>query len=57
MNKKINKLHEKALRLAYNYRQLTFEEGLNKDMSVTIPQRNLQVLATELYKIKLRINP
>ena len=57
MNNKINKLHEKALRLVYNYRKLTFEEGLNKDMPVTIPQRNLQVLATELYKIKLRINP
>ena len=57
MNNKINKLHEKALRLVYNYKQLTFEEGLNKDMSVTIPQRNLQVLATELYKIKQRINP
>ena len=57
MNNKINKLHEKALRFVYNYKQLTFEEGLNKDMSVTIPQRNLQVLATELYKIKQRINP
>ena len=51
LNKKINKLHKRALRLAYNDRQPTFEELLNIDKSVTIHHRNLQVLAAELYKV------
>ena len=50
-NNKINKLHERALRLVYDDRQSTFEELLNIDKSVTIHHRNLQVLATELYKV------
>ena len=40
-----------ALRLIYDDRQLTFEELLNKDKSVTIHQRCLQVFATVLYKV------
>ena len=51
LNNKINKLHERALRLVYDDRQSTFEELLNIDKSVTIHHRNLQVLATELYKV------
>ena len=51
LNNKINKLHERALRLVYDDRQSTFEELLNIDKSVTIYHRNLQVLATELYKV------
>ena len=47
----INKLHERALRLVCDNRQLTFEELLNIDKSVTIHHKNLQVLATELYKV------
>ena len=51
LNNKINKLHERALRLVYDDRQSTFEELLNIDKSVTIHHRNLQVLAAELYKV------
>ena len=51
LNKKTNKLHERALRLVHDSRQSTFEELLNTDKSVTIHHRNLQVLATELYKV------
>ena len=40
-----------ALQLIYDDRQLTFEELLNKDKSVTIHQRCLQVFATVLYKV------
>ena len=50
LNNKINKLHERALQLAYEDRHSTFEELLNIEKSVTIHQRNLQVLVTELYK-------
>ena len=37
--------------LVYDHRQSTFEELLNQDTSVTIHRKNLQVLATELYKV------
>ena len=57
LNKKINKLHEKALRLVYDDRQSTFEELLNIDKSVTIRHRNVQVLATELYKVHPGLAP
>ena len=55
LNNKINKLHERALRLVYDDRQSTFEELLNIDKSVTIHHRNLQVLATELYIVHHRL--
>ena len=50
LNNRINKIHEKALRLVYNDNQLTFSELFDKDNSVTIHERNLQALATEVYK-------
>ena len=50
LNNRINKIHKKALRLVYNDNQLTFSELLDKDNSVTIHGRNLQALATEVYK-------
>ena len=50
-NKKINRLHERCLRTIYNDKQSSFNELLEKDGSVSIHERNLQVLATEMYKI------
>ena len=57
LNNKINKLHERALRLVYDDRQSTFEELLSIDKSVTIHHRNVQVLATELYKLHHGLAP
>ena len=57
LNKKINKLHERALRLVYDDRQSTFEDLLNIDKSVTIHHRNLRVLATELYEVHHGLAP
>ena len=45
LNNKINHIHERDLRIVYNYYSSTFEDLLNKDKSVTIHQRNLQQLA------------
>ena len=55
LNNRINRLHERSLRLIYNYYKVLFEQLLNKDNSVTIHQTNLQALAIEMYKVKTNI--
>ena len=57
INKKINKLHERALRLVYKNDFLTFQELLVLDGSMTVHERNLQKLATEMYKVKHHLSP
>ena len=50
MERSINKIHEGALRLIYpSDSKLTFKELLGKNRTVSIHQRNLQVLATEIF--------
>ena len=51
-NNRINHLHERALRIAYNNHSSTFEDCLVKDNSVSIHPRNIRLLAIELYKAK-----
>ena len=57
LNNRINKLHERGLRLVYKDMHLTFDELLRKDGSFTIHHRNLQKLATEIYKIHNNLSP
>ena len=57
LNHKINKLHERALRVVYKTKRLTFDELLELDESFTIHERNLQKLATEMYKVKRNLCP
>ena len=57
LNTKINKLHERALRIVYKDDDLTFQQLLEKDNSVTIHEKNLQKLATEMYKVKHNLSP
>ena len=54
---KINYIHERALRIAYQDRPSSFEELLIKDNSVSIHQRNLQMLVTEIYRTRMNLNP
>ena len=56
LNNKINKLHERALRMTYKDEKSTFFQLLEKDKSVTIDERNIQKLAT-MYKVKNKILP
>ena len=52
LNNRINRIHERALRLVYQDNSLSFAQLLEKDNSVIIHQINLQVLATEVFKLK-----
>ena len=57
VNAKINHIHERALRIAYHDRTSSFEELLITDRSVSIHQRNLQLLVTEIYRTRMNLNP
>ena len=58
LNNRINKIHERALRLVYkNETFLSFDDLLERNRSVSIYQKNLQVLATEIYKTKSGLGP
>ena len=58
LNNLINKIHERALRLFYKIKTfLSFDDLLKRDRSVSIHQKNLQILATEVYKTKNDLGP
>ena len=57
LNKKINNLHERALRIVYNDDKSTFSELLNIDRSVSIHHRNIRLLALEVYKFTKGFSP
>ena len=52
LHNRINNVHERALRLIYKDNQPSFKELLEKDHSVTVHHKNLQVLVTEIFKVK-----
>ena len=56
-NNKVNHIHERALPIAYDVYNSTFEDLFNKDKSVTNHQRYLQQLAIEIFKVKIGIDP
>ena len=51
LNCRINRLHERALRITYKDEKSSFNELLIKDESFTVHERNIQKLAIELYKV------
>ena len=57
MNKRINSLHERALRIVYRDNVSTFDTLLAKSESFRIHDRNIQTLAIELYKVWYGISP
>ena len=57
LNSQINKLHERALRMVCQDYVSSFTELLKKDISTTIHNRNIQLLATELFKVKNGLSP
>ena len=57
INNRVNSLHERVVRVVYRDYKATFSELLSKDKSVTIHQKNLQLLATEMFRTKKELNP
>ena len=57
VNSKIDKLHERCLRVIYNDKKSSFKELLETDKSVPIHIKNLQVLATGMFKVYRNISP
>ena len=55
LNNIIIKIHVPALRLVYQNRNLFFSELPELDNAVTIHKRNLQVLVTEIFKVKKQL--
>ena len=55
-NNKINRLHESSLPIVHSDKT-SFEKLLEKDGSVTIHIRNLQTLATEMFKVYKNLSP
>ena len=51
---KINKIQERALRIAYRDNTSQFKELFEKDNSASVHQKNLQLLMNEIYKTKNR---
>ena len=58
MNNRINRIHDKTLRLVYkDEKNLSLDDFLKNDKSVSIHQRNLQILATEICKPRNDLGP
>ena len=51
-NTRMNKIHERALRIVYKDYTSSFYDLLHKDESVSIHIKNLQKLVTEIFKMK-----
>ena len=56
LNHKI-KVHERCLRVVYHDTKSSFEELLQKNYSVSIHHRNIQVMATEMFRVYKGISP
>ena len=57
LNNRINNIHERALRIVHKDYKSTFKQLLKQNKSVSIHQRNLQILATKIFKTKNDLNP
>ena len=57
INNKVNKIHERALRIAYKDSHSCFESLLARNNPVSLHQRNLQLLLVEMFKTKENLNP
>ena len=57
LNREINRFHEKFLRVVFHDTVSSSEELLQKDDSVSLNHRNIEVLDTEMFRVYKRISP
>ena len=57
INRKINHIHERALRLVYDDYVTSFKALLIRDKSVCFHHRNIQKVAIEMFKVKNNLCP
>ena len=56
LNNRTNFINESALRIVFRDYESTFQQLLKENKSVSIYQRKLQILATEIFKTKNGLN-
>ena len=57
LNNKINRLHERYLRIIYDDKTISDEQVLEKDDSISLSHWNIQTLAIEMYTVTNGISP
>ena len=57
LNNKINSIHKRALQMVYLDYTASFSELLKRDGSVTVHQRNIRLVAIEMFKAVKKIGP
>ena len=57
LNNRINKLHERALRIVYQEKKRDFELYLKMKSLIKICAKNLHYIVTEFYKVENNISP
>ena len=57
LNNKVNRLHERCLRIIYNDNTSSFTNLLEIDNLVSVHHRNIQVLVGELHKFSNGLSP
>ena len=55
VNNKINRLHERCLRIVYSDSMSSFEDLLHKDSSVSVHVKNIKTLAIEMFKVSNKL--
>ena len=57
LNRRINQIHERALRVVYSDDISSFKSLLDKDKSFTVHERNIQTLSIEMFKVANGLSP
>ena len=55
VNNKINRLHERCLRIVYSDSMSSFEDLLHKDRSVSVHVKNIKTFAIEIFKVSNKL--
>ena len=56
-NKKVIRLHDRCLKVINDDKPSSFDEFLEKDSSVSIHEKKIQILATKIYKVSKGTSP